>query len=627
MTTLGGLIMPPVFPIWIWRRAIRDEFCLPLLIASMLLSGCALVRGNTPTVRQSDPSNESRKLHEIFESFFDVELALFPTFATEIGEHRYDDQLEIAISEEHISAHRRLLQQALKRLAEIRRDEIEREDRLYLDVLTRNLRLTVEGLAFKQQLLPVRQLASLAIEFPLLGSGAGVHPFRTVKDYENFLKRIEAFDSWVDTAIANMRRGVEIGVVQPKVVIERTLPQIEAIIVTDPKASLFYQPVVRMPAEFSATDRPRLTSAYSKAIEQHITPSYRRLLSFLKDEYLGKCRDSVAISALPNGNEWYDYLIKTETTTNLSAEEIFQIGLGEVARIKKEMEQFRDRSGFSGSLREFAAYLSSNAPPGYRSRSDLIGAYEAMREIVSSRLGQLFRRVPSAPFEIRTIESFRERAAPSQYWSAAPDGSRPGIFYINAAGIEVSPRHASEPLYLHEAVPGHHFQISLQQERDDLPRFQRFADYTAFVEGWALYAESLGFELGLYQQPAQQFSRLSSELFRAARLVVDVGLHRKEWSRDEAIRFLIDTTLTSTESGAASEVDRYIAVPAQALGYKIGQLKISAIRAKAEKMLGTRFDIRKFHDELLRNGALPLDILETKMDRWIQNQPTLARPE
>jgi uncharacterized protein (DUF885 family) len=295
-------------------------------MASTFLSGCASLRANTPQWHQSLHFGESRRLHEIFESFFDAELALFPTFATEIGDHRYDDQLEIAISEEHIGAHRRLLQQTLKRLAEIKRDEIDTQARLYLDVLSRNLRLTLDGLAFQQQLLPVRQLASLAVEFPLLVSGSGVHPFRTVTDYENFLKRIELFDLWIDTAIANMRRGIEAGIVQPKVVIERTLPQIEALIATDVTASLFYQPVVRMPAKFNAAERARLTSAYRDAIEQHINPAYRRLLAFLKDEYLGKSRGTVGISALPNGTTWYDHLIKTQTTTDLKRRRNFSTG-------------------------------------------------------------------------------------------------------------------------------------------------------------------------------------------------------------------------------------------------------------------------------------------------------------
>ena len=585
-------------------------------IACAALSGCALTKQILPNTYQSSKSTESRKLHEIFESFFEADLALFPTFATEIGDHRYDDQLEITISEEHIAEQRRLFQRALRRTGEIKLADVDSRDRLYLEVFTRNLQLALDGLRFKQHLMPVRQLASLAVEFPLLGSGAGAHPFRTVTDYENFLKRIDAFETWVDTAIANMRQGIAVGVIQPRPVIERALPQFQAMIVTDAKTSLFYQPVVRMPGDFSEADRNRLTRAYTEAIEQRIVPAYRRLLSFLEGEYLDKTRNTVALSDLPDGKAWYEYLVRTQTTTDLTPEEIFQLGMSEIARIKKEMERMREEKNFTGSLSDFSRYLNDHAPRGYQSRSGLIQGYETIRRTVAPGVAKLFGHAPKAPFEIRTIEEFRERSAPSQYWSAAPDGSRPGIFYVNAAGIETNPRAASEPLYLHEAVPGHHFQISLQQERDDLPRFQRFADYNAFIEGWALYTESLGPELGLYQEPSQYFSRLSSELFRAARLVVDVGLHRKGWSRAQAINFLMDTALSS-ESGATLEVDRYIAVPAQALGYKIGQLRIAAIRSKAEKALGAKFDIRAFHDELLRDGALPLDLLEQKMDRWI----------
>lgn len=570
-----------------------------------------------PSVGRPIIATESAKLHALFEGFFETQLALYPTFATEIGDHRYDDQLEIAISEEHIAAQRRLFQHALKRAAEVKLDQIDARDRLYLQVFTRNLKVALDGLAFKHHLLPVRQLASLAVEFPLLGSGAGAHPFRTVVDYENFLQRIEGFEIWVDTAIANMRRGIKLQIVQPTVVIERTLPQIQAMIVSDPQASLFYQPVARIPDQFSDADRARLTRAYTDAIEIRVVPAYRRLLAFLQGEYLGESRRTVALSALPDGAVWYDYLVKAQTTTDLTPEEIFELGMSEIARITKEMERMRERQGFRGSLSEFSRQLTQDAPRGYQSRSDLVKGYQALHQTMAPGLAKLFGRTPKAPFEIRTIEEFRERSAPSQYWSASPDGSRPGVFYINASNIEKSPRRVSESLFLHEAVPGHHFQISLQQEREDLPRFQRFADYTAFVEGWALYAESLGADLGLYKEPAQYFSRLNSELFRAARLVVDVGLHRKGWSREQAIKFLIDTTRGS-ESGAASEVDRYIAVPAQALGYKIGQLRISAIRSKAERAHGTAFDIRAFHDELLGDGALPLDILEAKMDAWIK---------
>jgi uncharacterized protein (DUF885 family) len=601
------------------RRRQSDFFfakLVPIIFICAVLSGCTIAGKILPIVHQPVGSVESRKLHAIFEDYFDAVLALFPTFATEIGDHRYDDQLEVAISDEHIGAQRRLYQHALSRAREIKIAEIDSRERLYLEVFTRNLQLALDGFQFKQYLMPVRQLASLAVEFPLIGSGAGAHPFKTVVDYENFLKRIEGFEIWIDTAIANMRQGIELGVVQPTVVIERTLPQIAAMIVIDVKTSLFYQPILRMP-EFSEADRRRLTRAYAEAIEQHIVPGYRRLSTFLRDEYLGKSRKTLALSELPDGIAWYNYLVRTQTTTDLTPEEIFQLGMDEMARIRKEMERLRDQQGFAGSLFEFSRYLTQNAPLGFQSRSELLKDYDVIRRTVTSALGKLFGRMPKATFEIRTIEEFRERSAPSQYWSAAPDGSRPGIFYINASDVEVNPRRAAEPLYLHEAVPGHHFQLSLQQEREELPRFQRFAGYTAFVEGWALYAESLGAELGLYKEPSQYFSRLNSELFRAARLVVDVGLHRKNWTREQAIQFLVDTTMTN-ENGAALEVDRYIAVPAQALGYKIGQLKIAAIRAKAEKTLGSRFDIRDFHDELLSDGALPLDILEAKMAAWIQ---------
>jgi uncharacterized protein (DUF885 family) len=509
-----------------------------------------------------------------------------------------------------------LFQYGLERAATVNAAALDPHERLYLEVFKRNLRVALDGLRFKPHLMPVRQLASLAVEFPLLGSGTGAHPFRTVIDYENFLKRMEAFETWIDTAIANMREGLSLEIIQSRPVIERALPQLRAMIVDNAQKSLFYQPIRRMPGDFSETDRLRLAGAYTEAIERRMVPAYRRLVQFLESDYLDKTRSAPALSDLPDGKAWYDYLVKAQTTTDLTPEAIFDLGMSEIARIKGEIERLRAAQNFTGSVSEFASYLRKRAPGGEQSRAELVRAYESIRRAIAPAIAKLFGRAPKASFEIRTVEEFRERSAPSQYWSAAPDGSRPGIFYVNAADIETQPRAASEALFLHEGVPGHHFQLSLQQEQENLPRFQRFADGTAFVEGWALYAESLGADLGLYQEPSQNFSRLASELFRAARLVVDVGLHRKGWSRARAIRFLIDTAFSS-ESGAALEVDRYIAVPAQALSYKIGQLKIAALRAKAEKTLGKKFDIRAFHDELLADGALPLDLLEQKMNRWI----------
>ncbi len=587
------------------------------LIFGAALSGCAVSGTAVKPSPAPQISAESRKLTDIFETYFERYLELFPLLATWIGDHRYDDRFTVTIGADHRAERRKLYQNTLDRLLEIKTDELTANERLHHQVLVRALQRRQEAARFRGYLLPVRQLGSLAVEFPLLGSGGGSHPFKTVADYDNFLKRIDGFERWIETAISNMREGVKSGVVQPRAVMERTLPQLEAIAVSDVKASLFYQPILRLPGGFNDADRTRLSRAYSDAIEGKILPAYRRLIAFIRDEYLAKTRATTAWSDLPDGSAWYNYLVSNRTSTDLKPEEIFQLGMDDIARIKGEMERLRAESGFAGTLNEFARHLSKTAPRLYSSRGALIKGYESILQTVTPNLSKLFGRIPAAPFEIRTIEDFRERSAPSQYWSAAPDGSRPGIFYVNAAGIETNPRRASEPLFLHEALPGHHFQISLQQEQKNLPSFQRFGRYTAFIEGWALYAESLGAELGVYTTVEQKFSRLNSELFRAARLVIDVGLHRKGWSRERAMQFMMETTRAGA-AGAALEIDRYIANPAQALAYKIGQLKIAALRSRAEKKLGAKFDIRAFHDELLKDGALPLDILEAKMDAWIE---------
>ena len=588
--------------------------CLFHALLCLLLTGCA-THLTFPRHAPRNNSAESRKLAGLFERYFEAYLELFPLFATRIGDHRYDDRLAVNISAEHRAQQRKLWRETREQLAAVKLDDLSIKEQLFHETLMRALRRREEAANFPGYLLPVNQLGSLPIDFPLLGSGGSYHPFKTVKDYENFLKRIEGFEAWVETAIANMREGIEKGVVQPRIVIERTLPQLEAMLVQDPRDSLFFQPIKRLPAQFSDAERVRLTEAYTNAIVGGILPTYRKLIGFIRDEYLSRTRETIAWSALPGGGAWYEYLVRNQTTTDLTPDEIFQLGTDEIARIKQEMERVKERSKFAGTLTEFSNHLSETAPRRFASRADLIKGYEAIRDSAAPHLSMLFGHLPRAPFEIRTIEVFRERSAPSQYWSPSPDGSRPGIFYVNAAGIENNPRRASESLFLHEAIPGHHFQISLQQEQADLPRFQRFGGYTAFIEGWALYAESLGGELGLYTEPDQDFSRLNSELFRAVRLVVDVGLHRKGWSREQALQFMMETAMSS-EAGAALEIDRYIANPAQALAYKIGQLKIIALRAKAEKTLGQKFDIRAFHDEVLRDGALPLDILEAKMHRW-----------
>lgn len=590
-----------------------------LLGAALLcLAGCFGSQSARPIDRPEYRAADSQRLHELLDSYFEEMLRLNPVFATSIGEHRYDDQLGDGLSEEHRERERLLSSRYLEEISRLERERVPATERLSYDLFRRHLALNLEELEFQQHLLPVRQLFSTPIEFPLLGSGTGIHPFRTVRDYDNFLKRMEGFETWVDVAIANMRRGIGAGVVQPKAVMERTLPQLEAMLISDVRQGVFYQPILKIPSGFRETDRARLTTAYAQAIERRILPAYRKLHAFIKEEYLPACRATVALSDLPGGSAWYSYLVKFHTTTDLKPDEIFEIGLKEVERIRGEIEALKEKMGFRGDSAGFARQLSANAS-GYSTKEELIKAYEGLRDKVTPQLGRLFGVIPQAPYEIRAIEEFRERSAPSQYWSPAPDGSRPGIFYVNAAGVRERPRRPSEPLFLHEAVPGHHLQISLQRQNPALPRFRRFGRYTAFSEGWALYAEGLGHELGLYTDPRQHLGRLNSELFRAVRLVVDVGLHHKGWTREQALKFMTQNTLAS-EAGAALEIDRYIALPGQALAYKIGELKISAIRAKAEKAVGGNFDIRAFHDELLKDGAMPLDLLEAKMDRWIEAQ-------
>lgn len=589
---------------------------LRFLVLSLALLGCMADTRLTSPQRGSESPAESQQLRQMLEDYFEEFLKLAPLFATSIGDNRYNDQLVIVISEEQQGRRRALYQRYLNKITAISRDRLDAQDQLILAIFERTLTRNLEALQFSQYLQPVRQLNSMPVDFPVLGSGNGIHPFKSVTDYDNFLKRIDSFQLWVDTAIINMRKGMELGIVQPKVVIERTLPQLNAMIVREPEQSLFFRPIRQMPQDFSEFEKARLTRAYKAAIEQQIIPAYKKLSTFVHDEYLPKTRATFGLASLPNGNAWYAQYVKTRTTTDLTPEEIFQMGMDEIRRIKQEMERMRSANGFAGSRQEFSRHLAKNAPAGFANRDELIKGYDAIRQKVMPRLTKLFGHLPKATFEIRTVEEFREKSSPSQYQAASPDGSRPGIFYVNASGIEVNPRRPSESLFLHEAVPGHHLQISIQREQERLPRFRRFVNYTAFTEGWALYAESLGEELGLYNDPYQYFIRLNSELFRAVRLVVDVGLHRKSWSREQALKFMMDNT-GAGESGASLEIDRYIAWPAQALSYKIGQLKISAIRSKAEKALGSRFDIRAFHDELLKDGAMPLDLLEVKMDAWI----------
>jgi uncharacterized protein (DUF885 family) len=418
-----------------------------------------------------------------------------------------------------------------------------------------------------------------------------------------------------------MREGAAKGVVQPRPVMEKVLVQLEAMVVPQAKDSQYFTPVKQFPASFSAADRARLTAEFTRTLDTTVLPAYRRLRDFVRDEYLPQTRSSVGWTALPDGQAWYGYYVQEHTTTNMTPDEIHALGLGEVKRILGEMDKVRQQVGFEGNLEAFFTFLETDPQFYFTQGSDLLAGYRALKTRIDAALPRLFSVFPKADYEVREVEAFRaESAAGAYYQQPSADGSRPGIFYVNTFNLKAQPKFGMETLSLHEAAPGHHFQVSIQQELDGVPRFRRFGgDYTAYVEGWALYAESLGKELGLFTDPYQWYGRLNDEQLRAMRLVVDTGLHAKGWSREQAIRFMLDNS-TMAESDVVSEVERYIAWPGQALGYKVGDLRIQGLRRKAEQALGPKFDLRDFHREVLSDGAVPMDVLEAKVERWIAAQ-------
>ncbi|MBP6626011.1 MAG: DUF885 domain-containing protein, partial [Arenimonas sp.] len=414
--------------------------------------------------------------------------------------------------------------------------------------------------------------------------------------------------------------GMAAGVVQPKPLMLKVVPQMDALIHDKPEDTLFWQPIAKLPAEFSAEDRARLETAYRGLIADKLMPAYRELRRFVADEYLPAARDTVSLAALPNGEAWYAYRVRQSTTTDLSPAQIHDIGLAEVARIQAEMDAVMAQVGFTGTRAEFFAFMTTDKQFEFASEDALLVAYRALEAKINARIDEQFSLKPKAGFEIRPVEAFRaQSAAGGSYQSPSEDGTRPGVFYVNTYDLPTRKTWDAESLYLHEAIPGHHFQIALQQELTELPKFRRFGGETAFAEGWGLYAESLGRDVGVYTDPYQYFGRLQAELWRAIRLVVDTGLHSKGWTREQVIDYMLANSATSNTE-AVSETERYIAIPGQALAYKIGELKIQELRARAEAALGDQFDVRGFHAEVLQDGSVPLAVLEAKVDRWIQSR-------
>lgn len=589
------------------------------LAAALILAACGGEPPPEPERAVSD-AEPGEAINAMFEEYFERNLELNPLSATRIGDYRYNDRLALTMSQAYRDETRALDEEFLARLLAFDRDELSYQDRLSYDMFKLLREQSLEADLYPAHLQPINQFYLLTNSFVQLGSGAGVHPFDTVRHYDDFLGRVDDFVTNVDLAIVNMKQGVEQGIVQPKVLMVKVIPQLESQLVDAAEDSDFWRPIENMPADFSAADRERLRAAYRDAIEQRIVPAVASLKAYIEEEYLDAARDTVGLGALPDGDEWYRYLVRVRTTTGLTPDEIHDIGVAEVARIHDEMRGVMRDVGFEGDLAAFFEFVNTDERFYFDEPEQLIQGYRDMSERIAALSKKLFDVEPVTGFEVRRVEPFRERSASGgSYQAGTPDGARPGIFYANAYDIKARPIWAMESLFLHEAIPGHHFQIALQQENESLPRFRRFARFTAYSEGWGLYAESLGREIGVYTDPYQYFGALNAELWRAIRLVVDTGIHASGWTRQQVLDYMYANSAVKP-ARAISEAERFMAIPGQALAYKIGQLKIREIRDRAEERLGDRFDVVAFHREVLEDGPMPLGMLEAKIDRWIESR-------
>jgi uncharacterized protein (DUF885 family) len=589
---------------------------LALAFALVAPFAAAPVAGAQETNLPPAPA-KAQQLEVLYAQYWEQMLQLYPLRATQVGDPRYNDLLPNTYSDDFRAQEQAFTRRWLARAEAIGPDGLDGQARLSYDIFVRDLRNDIEGDRFPDWMQPLNQFRNVAGNFAQLGSGTGAQPFKTVKDYDDWLKRASRLPELFAGLQADARTGMAKGVVQPRVLMLKVIPQLDALIKDKPEDTLFWQPIAKMPAEFSEADKARLTAAYRSLIDKDLMPAYRELRRFTQEEYLPKARETVSLAALPDGEAWYAYRARMSTTTDLTPAQIHDIGLAEVARIQGEMREVMAGVGFKGTLQEFFAYVGSEKKFEFASEEELLTEYRALEARVNAGVPKLFSLTPKAAFEIRPVEAFRaQSAAGGQYQRPSQDGTRPGIFYVNTFDLPSRKRWDAESLFLHEAIPGHHFQLALQQELTGLPTFRRFGGETAFSEGWGLYAESLGKEVGVYTDPYQYFGRLQAELWRAIRLVVDTGLHSKGWTREQVIDYMKANSATN-DTESVSETERYIAIPGQALAYKIGELKIKQLRARAEQALGAKFDIREFHAEVLRDGSVPLEVLEAKIDRWI----------
>lgn len=601
----------------------------PLALSLALVLAACSPAPDAPTAAQAQDvaaPDRAPQLQQLYADYWEASLALNPLGATFVGDSRYNDQLPDFFSAAYREQTQAFSREWLAKAEAIGSTGLAGQELLSYEIFVRDLKSEIEGEQFPEWQQSLNQFRNITGQFAQLGSGTSAQPFKTVKDYDDWLARASQVPQLMATLQANLREGMAAGVVQPKPLMLKVVPQMDALIHDTPEDTLFWQPIANLPAEFSAEDRARLETAYRSLIADKLMPAYRELRRFVADEYLPAARDTVSLAALPNGEAWYAYRVRQSTTTDLSPAQIHDIGLAEVARIQAQMDGVMAQVGFTGTRAEFFTFVTTDKQFEFASEEELLAAYRALEAKINARVDEQFSLKPKAGFEIRPVEAFRaQSAAGGSYQSPSEDGSRPGVFYVNTYDLPTRKTWDAEALYLHEAIPGHHFHIALQQELTELPKFRRFGGETAFAEGWGLYAESLGKDVGAYTDPYQYFGRLQAELWRAIRLVVDTGLHSKGWTREQVIDYMLANSATSNTE-AVSETERYIAIPGQALAYKIGELKIQELRARAEAALGDQFDVRAFHAELLQDGSVPLAVLEAKVDRWIAAQASAPQP-
>ncbi len=541
--------------------------------------------------------------------------------ATQNGDDRYNALMPVDFTDSYRDSVRNFYTRCRERIDSFDEASLNTEDRLSYDIFKWELGTKLEGLNYPGNLLPFNQFTGLPLTLGQLGSGQSFQPFRNLKDHEDWLLRARAFGPWSDSAIVYFRKGIASNFVLPRALVLKMIPQLEAMVTDKVENNLFYGPVSQLKTDPDTAAVKKLTHEYVVLIRETIIPSFKKLADFLRTEYLPRARTSSGLSALPGGAAYYAYLVKDQTTTTETPAAIYQTGLEEVSRIRAIMDSVRQAVGFHGDLAAFFAYMKSDKKfMPYKRPEEVLAAFEAIHQRMQPRLRELFDHTPKTGFEIRQTEAFRAASASAEYNQGSPDGKRPGIFYVPILdATKFNTTSGMESLFLHEAIPGHHYQISLQQEDSLLPKFRRFGGNNAYVEGWALYCESLGKELGLYTDPYQYMGALGDEIHRAIRLVVDVAIHTRGMTREQAIKYMMDNEQISKD-GATAEIERYMASPAQALGYKIGAMKIRALRAKCRQALGDKFRLAAFHDEILKDGAMPLEVLEKKMDAWADAQ-------